>query len=48
MKMVRVLGSDIFQTRLGKFFVKLTFIFYLTLLVAQLSTSSFWQQAQQT
>ncbi|KAH0818296.1 hypothetical protein GEV33_004495 [Tenebrio molitor] len=29
-------GSDIFQTRIGKFLLKLTFIFYLVLLVAQL------------
>jgi hypothetical protein len=36
MKMVRVLGSDIYQTRIGKFVLKLTFIFYLALLVAQL------------
>jgi hypothetical protein len=31
-----VLGSDIYQTRIGKFVLKLTFIFYLALLVAQL------------
>ncbi|KAJ3620107.1 hypothetical protein MTP99_004097 [Tenebrio molitor] len=36
LKLVRVLGSDIFQTRIGKFLLKLTFIFYLALLVAQL------------
>jgi hypothetical protein len=36
MNMVRVLGSDIYQTRIGKFLLKLTFIFYLALLVAQL------------
>ncbi|KAJ3620087.1 hypothetical protein MTP99_004080 [Tenebrio molitor] len=36
LKLVRVLGSDIFQTRIGKFLLKLTFTFYLALLVAQL------------
>jgi hypothetical protein len=36
MKMVRVLGSDIYQTRIGKFVLKFTLIFYLALLVAQL------------
>jgi hypothetical protein len=36
LKLVRVLGSDIYQTRIGKFVLKLTFIFYLALLVAQL------------
>jgi hypothetical protein len=36
LKLVRVLGSDIYQTRIGKFVLKLTFLFYLALLVAQL------------